>query len=431
MGYEVMVIFLVGVFLVSIALGVPIAYSLGLASILYLVFTRGFGFAPDLIVVPMLQSVNSFMLLSVPIFFFVGRLMNESGLTDRLFYFIMSLVAQFRGGRAYVNVIDSMIFAGISGTATADAAGPGAIEYESMINQGYSKEFSAGCSLGSSLLGPIIPPSIPALMYASMTEISATALLMAGLLPGILIGFVQMGLCAYLCRKRRKGTRATVREMVTAFRHSFLVMLTPVILIVGMGAGFFTATEAAAIAGFYLFVLAWAVYRTVTLKQVWGISREVVKDTAVVMFLLAVASFYGWLLTRLQIPQIILKGMISITDNPYGVVFIMIAFLLIMGCFFSTGVGLVIVAPIVAPIGVQLGFDPLHFGIIVLISMVMGSASPPVGASLYAIMQVTGLSMDKVWKGVSPFYWVTVAALCAMVFFPRVATFVPRVLMAP
>jgi tripartite ATP-independent transporter DctM subunit len=428
MMLEVVLIFVLVLF-ITIAIGVPIVYGLGIASLIYFFTTRGLGFPPDLIVIPMVQSVNSFLLLAVPLFFFVGRLMNESGLTDRLFTFANALVGHVRGGLGHVNVLCSMIFAGMSGAAAADVAGPGAVEYKAMLDQGYDKGLSAGVSLGSSVIGPIIPPSIPVLIYASITEISATGLLMAGLVPGILTGFAQMGVVAYHCRNRPRSRRATLLEIGTAFKKSFLTLLTPVILVVGIGSGIFTATEAGAVAGFYLLIIAVGVYRTVTLQKLILICRAVVKDTAIVMFLLASASFYGWILTRLRIPMAVLEALLSFSDNPYVIIGIIILFLLVIGCFFSTAVGLVMVAPIVAPVASAVGFDPIHFGIIVIISMVIGTATPPVGASLYALMQVTRLPIEMISKSVIPFLIATLVVILITVFFPSLALFFPRLIL--
>jgi tripartite ATP-independent transporter DctM subunit len=428
MMLEALLIFIVGLF-ITIALGIPTVYGLGIVSLVYLFIHRGFEFPPSLFVVPIVNSVNSFLLLAVPLFFFVGRLMNECGLTDRLFAFANSLVGHIRGGLGHVNVLNSMIFAGMSGSATADAAGPGAVEYKAMIDQGYSPEFSAGVSLASSMIGPIIPPSIPVLIYASITEISATGLLMAGLLPGILIGLLQMSLVAYYCRKMPKRRRATLKEIGTAFKRSFLTLLTPFILVVGIGAGIFTATEAAAVAAFYLLVLATVVYRTVSFKQIVSICRGVIVDTAVVMFLLATATFYGWMLTRLRIPAAILENLLSFSTNPYVIISIVVAFLLAMGCFFSTAVGLVIVAPIVAPIAVAAGFNPIHFGIVVIITMVIGTATPPVGSSLYAMVQVTRIPMERVVRGTLPFLYITIAAIAIVILVPPIAMFFPKLLL--
>jgi len=418
-------IFIVG-FFVTLAVGIPIVYGLAGVSILYLILGRGFDFPPDLLVVPMVQSVNSFILLAVPLFFFLSRLMNESGLTDRLFAFVNALVGHFRGGLGHVNVLISMIFAGMSGSATADAAGPGAMEYKAMVDQGYSPEFSAGVSLGSALIGPIIPPSIPVMIYAAVTELSPTALLMAGLVPGILIGLAQMGVVAYSCRNRPKMPRASLRTIWNTFAKTFLVLLTPFVLIIGISAGIFTATEAAAIACIYALFIACVVYRTVSFKKLISVTRGVVQDTAVVMFVLSTATFYGWMLTRLRIPVMVVEFLMSLSSNSFVITIMVVIFLLAMGCFFSTAVGLIIVAPIVHPVALAIGFDPIHFGIVCIVTMVYGSATPPVGSSLYALMQVTKLPMEKLARGVLPFLIVSIAIVLLMIFVPQISLFFPN-----
>jgi tripartite ATP-independent transporter DctM subunit len=426
--YSIVLLFLAGL-LAALLIGIPIVYGLGFISLTYLFLTRGFSFPADLIVVPMVQSLNSFILIAVPLFFFVGKLMNESGLTDRLFGFAESLVGHFRGGLAHVNVVSNMIFAGMSGSAAADAAGPGAVAYKAMVNQGYDPEFSAGLSCASALIGPIIPPSIPVMIYASMAEVSATGLLMAGLLPGILIGLLQMAVVAYLCRQRPHGRRASLSEVAVTFKRAFLIMLTPLILVWGIVGGVFTATEAAAVACVYLLVLILAVYRTVSWTQLVRIIRETVLDSAVVMFLLSTATLYGWLLTRARIPTLILESLLSVSHNGYVLVGIVVVFLLIMGCFFSTAVGLILVSPIVAPVAAAAGFDPIHFGIIVVITMVIGSATPPVGADLYTIVRVTRLPVETVCRGMLPFLYVTVLAVVIVTFVPSIALIVPRIVL--
>lgn len=418
----------VGGLLLTLILGVPVAYALGFVSLVFLFIQRGLNFAPDLIIVPMVQAMNNFIIIAVPLFFFVGKLMNESGLTDRLFGFANAAVGHVRGGLAYVNVVNSMVFAGMSGSAAADAAGPGAIEYRAMVNQGYDPEFSAGLSCASALIGPIIPPSIPVMIYAAIAEVSATGLLLAGLLPGILIGVFQMVVVAFYTRHREKGRRATLKEAWTAFKQAILTLLTPVILIGGMLGGIFTPTEAAAVAGLYLLLLVMCVYRTVSVKTLFRVLRETVRDSAVVMFLIASASLYGWLLTRARIPTIILEGLMSVSTNGYVIVLIVVGFLLIMGCFFSTAVGLILTTPIVAPVAAAAGFDPLHFGIIVVITMVIGSATPPVGADLYATVQVTKLPVETVCRGMLPFLYVTLLAVGVLILVPSLALYVPNLL---
>ncbi len=423
-----LLLFVVGL-LVALVAGIPIVYSLGIISLAFLWVQRGFGFAPDLIVVPMVQSLNSFILLAVPLFFFVGKLMNESGLTDRLFGFANSAVGHFRGGLAYVNVINSMVFAGMSGSAAADAAGPGAVEYRAMLDQGYDPQFSAGLSCASALIGPIIPPSIPVMIYAAIAEVSATGLLVAGLLPGVLIGLLQMVIVWLYTRDRAKGRRGTLHDVWTGLKRAFLTLLTPFILVFGMVGGVFTATEAAAVAGLYLLILVVIVYKTVTMSTLIRLCRETVRDTSVVMFLLATASLYAWLLTRARIPTIVLEGLLSVSTNGYVLVLIVVGFLLVLGCFFSTAVGLILVVPIVAPVAEAAGFDPLHFGIIVVITMVIGSATPPVGADLYATVQVTKLPVETVCRGMLPFLYVTLIAVGILIFVPGLAVWLPSLML--
>jgi len=423
---QVIIIFVLVLFL-AIFLGFPTAYALGIVTLIFIFIERGFDFSSALVAIPVVKAVDNFTLLAVPFFILVGKLMNESGLTERLFGFALKFVGHLSGGLAHVNILASMIFAGMSGAAMADAGGLGAIEYKAMKEEGYEPKFSAGVTLGSALIGPIIPPSIPVLIYASLTEISATGLLMAGLLPGILMGIVLMIIvCIYAVKRHYpKKPRASIREMLNAFRRAFLTLLTPVLLVGGIASGIFTATEASAIASLYLLLIVLFVYRTVGLKKLNYVFRAVIRDTATVMFLLAMAMFYGWMLTRMRIPAAILESLLNISENPYIVVFMVIVFLLLLGCFLSPGVSVLIIAPIIAPIGVTLGFHPLHFGIIVLIAMEIGTSTPPVGASLYALTQVTGVPIETISKGVIPFILGVLGVIILVLFIPKIALFVP------
>ncbi len=413
--------------LAFILLGIPASFSLGFISVIHLAVERGIKEIPYwLLAQRTLYGIDSFPLLAIPLFVLMGRVMNESG-TTKLYNFANMLVGHFKAGLAHVSVVGGMLFAGMSGTATADAAALGSVGIKAMADAGYDPDFAAGVTSGAATIGPIIPPSMPAVFYAMLANVSVGAVLIAGFVPGVMMGLAMMVQIAIIARKRNFPVqpRATFRQIWTAFREAFLTLLTPAILIVGILVGVFTATEAAAVAAAYAVFLSCFVYRTTSLRRLWEILRQSALDSSVLMFILATSSIYGWLMTKAQIPAMVAQAMLSVSSNLYVIYLLIIVLLLILGCFISAVVSINILTPILVPVIVSLGGNPIHFGVIMILTLMIGELTPPFGMVLYTTMKVWPISFDRLVKNALPFAISIMVVTLLVLFVPKIAMFLP------
>jgi tripartite ATP-independent transporter DctM subunit len=422
------VFFLIGVLLLFIAFGFPVAFSIGLTSLLYCL-KEGL----VLITIPqrMVAGIDNFAFLAVPFFILAGNLMNTGGITRRLFRFATSIVGFIPGGLGHANVVGSIIFAGMSGAAIADAGGLGTIEIKAMKDEGYDTDFSAAVTAASSTIGPIIPPSIPMILYAAFGGVSVGKLFLAGAVPGILMG-VSLMVMIYIISVRRKypvHSQLDVKEIWVSFKEGLLPLFTPVIILGGIMGGIFTPTEAAVVASAYALFLGLVVYREIKWSELPGIILNTAVTTAIVLFIISAASIYGWLLAREQVPQTVAKLLFSITTNPHLVLLIMIGFLLIIGCFMETAASLIILVPILVPMTSQLGIDPLVFGLIMVFTLMLGLITPPVGVVLYLIADIAEISFERTVKATFPFLLPLIIVLLLITFVPQIAMFLPNWLM--
>ncbi|MCJ8141023.1 TRAP transporter large permease [Falsirhodobacter halotolerans] len=420
-----------GVLVALLLFGLAASFALGLASVIYFIVTRGFdGIPAEIIAQRLVAGVDSFTLLSIPLFIFVGHLMNESGATTRLFGFANTMVGHVRGGLAHVNIVASMLFAGMSGSGTADAAGLGALEIRAMREAGYDDRTTIGVTASSALIGPIIPPSIPAILYAVLAQVSAADMLLAGLIPGLMMAAALMLLASWYARRRNlpKAHFPGFARMLGAFRSAFATLLTPVILMGGIMTGLFTATEAAAVAALWAFLLATVIYRTLGLRGVCGVLRKATRDTAAVMFILACSSLFAWVLTRARVPDTIAGWLADLTGSPVLVMILIMAFLLVVGCFLAVSVAINILTPILVPIAVAFGFDPVHFGIIMIMLLVIGEATPPFGMVLYVLTGLSGRPFEYVVAASLPWLIAIFAVVVLVACFPSLALWLPEVL---
>lgn len=420
--------FLIGVLLLFIAFGFPVAFSIGLTSLLYCL-KEGL----VLITIPqrMVAGIDNFAFLAVPFFILAGNLMNTGGITRRLFRFATSIVGFIPGGLGHANVVGSIIFAGMSGAAIADAGGLGTIEIKAMKDEGYDTDFSAAVTAASSTIGPIIPPSIPMILYAAFGGVSVGKLFLAGAVPGILMG-VSLMVMIYIISVRRKypvHSQLDVKEIWVSFKEGLLPLFTPVIILGGIMGGIFTPTEAAVVASAYALFLGLVVYREIKWSELPGIILNTAVTTAIVLFIISAASIYGWLLAREQVPQTVAKLLFSITTNPHLVLLIMIGFLLIIGCFMETAASLIILVPILVPMTSQLGIDPLVFGLIMVFTLMLGLITPPVGVVLYLIADIAEISFERTVKATFPFLLPLIIVLLLITFVPQIAMFLPNWLM--
>ena len=411
--------------------GFPVPYAIGLTSIAALIWEYGILDIPyEIIAQRIIYGVNNFTLLAIPFFLLAGKLMNTGGITKRIFGFANLLVGYIPGGLGHANILASIIFAGMSGSAVADASGLGTIEIEAMVDEGYDVDFSAAITAASSTIGPIIPPSIPMVMYGVMGDVSIAYLLMAGIIPGLLMGFCMMVMVYFYAIKRGypRRTLPTISEICKGLREAFLPLLTPIILIGGMLSGIFTPTEAAAVAALYAFVLSVFIYREVSSSDLIKVLYDTLRETAVIMFVVGTASLYAWLLIKTQIPMVIVERIFEISRNPLVILFILNLFWLLVGCFMETNAAIIILTPIMMPLAKLVGINPVHLGVVMVLNLMIGLLTPPIGMCLFAVCRVAHLSFDRMIKAVIPFYIPLIVSLALVTIFPQVSLWLPRLL---
>lgn len=427
---SILVVF-IGLLIVLFALGVPVAFAIGLTSAIVLLVTGGFADFPfGLLALRMMRGVDSFSILAVPLFMLAANVMNASGVTDRIFRFANCLVGHLRGGLGHVNVLASMVFAGMSGTAVADAAGLGALEIKAMKEAGYDLGFSTGITGVSSVIGPIIPPSVGMIIYGWLSDVSIGGLFIGAVVPGVLMGLALMvQIYFYALHSTGKipppAPRVTLQEFIQGSKDGFFALLTPIIIVGGIWSGAFTPTEAGAVASLYAVLLGMFIYKTLHLKQLLQVIRETTEFTGVILLIISFAMVYGWLLTRLQIPAKLAMLAISISSNPTLILFILLGFLTIVGCFMSVLSAITVFTPIMVPMIKQLGIDPLFFGIFMTITLSVGVVTPPFGNVIYVLVRISGLPFEKVVKSFLPFFTAIYLVIILLIFFPGLTTFLP------
>jgi tripartite ATP-independent transporter DctM subunit len=412
-------------------LGVPVSVSLGLSGLAAFFLEQGARMNVPMIAQRMMYGINNFLLLAVPLFILAARLMNTSGVTTRLFNFATTVVGFLPGGLGHANCVASLIFAGMSGAAVADAAGLGQVELKAMNDAGYDREFSVAITAASSTIGPIFPPSIPMVIFGLVAGVSVGRLFLGGVVPGILMTAAIMTM-VWMYAKKRNYARApvpTLKRLVTSAAQAFLPILTPVILLGGIWTGWFTPTEAAAVAVAYALILGTVFYRDLGWKDLVETFVGTAKDTAAIGFIVAAASFYGWLLMRTGAPTALAEGMLSFTRNPLALLLIINVFLLIVGCFFETIVAILILGPILMHVVTQVGIDPVHFGLIMILNLMIGLLTPPFGVVLFVMVQVGGLSFEKVVRATAPFIVPLLIVLGLITVFPPLVTWLPNLVM--
>ncbi|MDQ3560868.1 MAG: TRAP transporter large permease [Pseudomonadota bacterium] len=421
------VLVLLGLFIAA----VPVAFALGGTSIVITILERGFSFSPAFMVQKAVSGIDNFMLLSVPFFIYAGKVMNVGGVTHRIYAFAKSLVGSMRGGLAQVNVVASIIFAGMTGTAVSEAAGLGTVVIKSMREEGYDEEFAVAVVAASSTIGPIIPPSVPLVIYALMANVSVGGILVAGLVPGLLMGAALMLWIAVFARRRSlpSGARFSLATVWATFRDGFMPLLTPVILIGGIVSGVFTPTEAAAVAALYATFLATAVYREVGWRELAEIIRSTVVDTGVIMLVVSMAMIYGYLVTRAGLTDAMVVWMAGISTDPTVVGLMIIGFLLIVGCFLEATAAIIILTPVLLPIMQVSGLDPMHMGVIIVLTMMIGLLTPPFGMVLFVLNRISGISLHRIVVAVVPFLIPLIAVDVLLLFFPVLVLFLPRLIM--
>jgi TRAP-type C4-dicarboxylate transport system permease large subunit len=456
-------------FLAMLATGLPVAIAMAGASLLYVLLADTT--PPFVVVQRMIAGIDSFPLLAVPFFILAGNLMNNAGVTNRIYNYALSLVGWLKGGLGHVNVLGSVVFAGMSGTAIADAAGLGTIEIKAMRDHGYSSEFSVGVTAASATLGPIIPPSLPFVIYGMMANVSVGALFLGGILPGALMAILMMATVAYFAHKNGWGgdirfdggrvARALIETAVVAgwplaiwllvtelgappqatvaaglvvlfaadryFRfEAVLPIMTPVLLIGGMSTGVFTPTEGAIAACVWALFLGLFWYRTLSWKAFVKVCLDTVETTATVLFIVAAASIFGWMLTATGVTSAISQWVLSVTREPW--VFLLLANLLMLfvGCFLEPTAAITILVPILIPICQQLGIDLVHFGVVMVLNLMIGLLHPPMGMVLFVLARVAKLSVERTTMAILPWLLPLLVSLAVLTYIPSVVLWLPK-----
>ncbi len=457
-------------FLGFMASGIPVAIAMAGASLVYVMAS---GNVPDYVVIHrMVGGLDSFPLLAVPFFIFAGNLMNSAGITNRIYNFALALVGWMRGGLGHVNVVGSVIFAGMSGTAIADAAGLGTIEIKAMTEHGYSKEFAVGVTAASATLGPIIPPSLPFVIYALFANVSVGALFLAGILPGLVMTLLMMLTVAFFAHRNKWGADVPFqwRRVLKALGELALVLgwpvviwflvderylglnanltvllslvllfvadwkfrfnavlpiMTPVLLIGGMTTGIFTATEGAIAACMWALVLGLVRYRTLSWRRLVKVSMDTVETTAAVLLIVAAASIFGWMLTATRTTEMIATWVLSVTSTPAGFLLLANLLMLFVGCFLEPTAAITILVPILLPIVRQLGIDPVHFGLVMVLNLMIGLLHPPMGLVLFVLARVAKLSVERTTMAILPWLIPLLVSLGIVTYIPSISLWLP------
>ena len=457
------------IFLILMSGGIPVAIAMAGASMIYLFWQDTT--PPCVVIHRMVSGIDSFPLLAVPFFILAGNLMNNAGITNRIFNYALALVGWLKGGLGHVNVIGSVIFAGMSGTAIADAAGLGTVEIKAMKDHGYSSEFAVGVTAASATLGPIIPPSLPFVIYGMMANVSVGALFLAGILPGVLMALLMMLTVAYFAHKNKWGAdvkfewprvikalietgvvvgwplllwflitrlgfppRSTVfaglvllfvTDRVFAFQ-AVLPIMTPVLLIGGMTTGLFTPTEGAIAACVWAMVLGLLWYKTLSWKMFVKVCLETVETTATVLFIVAAASIFGWMLTATGVTAAISEWVLGFTKEPWVFLLLANALMLFVGCFLEPTAAITILVPILVPICQKLGIDLIHFGLVMVLNLMIGLLHPPMGMVLFVLARVAKLSVERTTMAILPWLIPLLGSLVIITYFPKVVLWLPK-----
>lgn len=416
------------VFLVCLVLRFPIAFSLGLSCLVY-VLIEGI----PLIILPakMYSGIDVFILLSIPGFILSGNLMNAGGLTEKIINFCNHLMGHIRGGLALTNIGASMLFAGISGTAVSDTASIGAVMIPAMKKEGYDAGFSCAVTASSSTVGPIIPPSVPMIIAATLSGLSVGRLFLAGAIPGLLLGIGMMAVAYYISQKRNypKHPKSSLKQIALSFLDTFWSLLMTFIILFGIIGGVFTPTEASVIAVFYALIIGTFVYKKLNLKKISEVVMDSMKTSASLMVLVGFANLFGWILLTERLPQIISEGILDFSQNKYMVLLLINLLLIFVGTFMETVAALLVLFPILLKVALAVEVDPIHFAVIAVLNLMIGLTTPPVGVCLFVSSSIGKVSMGEVSKASLPFLAVSFFVLMLVTLFPEISLFFPSLFM--
>ena len=419
---------LIIIFLALFVLGFPVVYAILIPAIGYVLIE---GLPLGLLTQRVTYALDSFPLVAVPIFIFVGNLMNSAGITDRIFRFADTLVGRLPGGLAQVNIFSSLIFSGMSGAALADVGGLGRIEIAAMRKRGFSAPFAGAVTAASAVVGPIFPPSIPLIVYGSVTSVSIVQLLLAGIVPAlicIVLLMITAAILAILHKMPRADRAPTLREIGADLLPALPALFAPVLMISGMLFGFFTPTEAAAVTVAYVLLISSMFYRELTWSHLWNAMLMTVRSTSAILIIVAVASLFGWILAVEQIPQDFARWILQFADSPMALLIIANLIFFIAGMFLDSTTATLLVVPVIAPPMVLAGIDPVHLGIIVIFNLMLGLLTPPMGLSLFLVCDIAKITLRELLRALLPFYAPLLITLAIITFHADLVLWLPSLL---
>ncbi len=425
----VVTVVMFGILIMLILLRVPVSYSLGFAVLPILFLTPRI--TPVMLLSRMMLQYGTIILIAIPFFLLAANIMNESGITRQLIRFSQSLVGWLPGGLGHINVLVSMVFAGMSGSSNADAAGIGGVLIPAMVKEGYDKNFTVAVTACSAVMGVIIPPSITMIVWGGTLSTSVSGLFLAGFIPGVMIAVFQMILVYFYALKRKYPIEAkfSLKEVFISFRSSLLALFTPLIVIGGILGGFVTPTEASLLAVIYALILGLIIYRSVPLKGVSPLLLQTGKMASLVLFAVGTASIYSWVLAYFKIPHFLVNTLGSLTTSPTIMLFLFTLIFLFVGTFMDSVPAIIILGPLLKPLAESVGIHPLHFGIVGIMSLAFGLVTPPYGLCLLIASEIAGINCMRAMKEVGAFLFVMLIVLFLVIIFPGISLFIPRIFM--
>lgn len=421
-----MILFFVS-FIVLLLIGTPISISIGASAVLGCI---NLGYPIMVIGQKMVSGIDSFLLIAIPLFILAGNLMNAGKITEKIFDFAKRLVGWIPGGLGHANIVASLIFAGMSGSAAADAGGLGTIEMEAMTTNGYDKEFSAGVTAASTVIGPIFPPSIPLIIYGSVASVSVSQLFMGGVIPGLLMALALMVTVVMFAVKRKyQRFPFSLGLLGTQFLQSILSIITPLIILSGFVLGWFTPTEASSVAVAYALVIAIFVYRTLDWKTFKECLLESAITSANTLFIIGTSMLFSYVLIKEGVSLQIANFILGISDNPYLILLVINVVLLVLGMFMEPGAILTLMLPVLLPIVKILGIDLVHFGVVMVLNLMIGQVTPPFGVCLFIVSDVGDVPLNRLYRAILPFLVPLIIVLMLCTYFPQIVTWLPSMLL--
>ncbi len=417
-----------GIWFLAILAGFPLFASMGLAAFAFVHFG---GLADSIVPQKMAQAMNSFPIVAAPLFILMGNILGAARLTDRIVHFATAVIGWLRGGYAHASILTSMIFAGMVGSAVADAAGSGAIEIRAMRKAGYRPETAAAITAAAATIGPIIPPSLPMVIYGVTADVSIGRLFIGGVIPGVLMGLSLMVMVALIAKRQgfRKEPFGGFRNIGRTFFQGFFALMTPPIILGGMFSGAFTPTEAAAVACLYALFLGFFVYRTLEVKQLWPILIDTAETTGLVMVLVMAAGALGWCMSISRVPQTLTPLIVQTIHDPLVFLLVCNLILLIVGCFMEALAAMLILIPILVPAAHGFGIDPVQFGIVMILNLILGTIHPPIGIVLFVVTRIANVSFEAMSRAILPWLVPLLVVLMAITLWPPLTTWLPNLVL--